>query len=270
MMYESQAGRVHVELDGPEGAPAVAFTHGGGLTGAMFDAQVAELASQYRTLTWDLPGHGRSEPLERKLDVPLVADGLVDVMDQVGLDEAVHVGQSLGSYVVQHAAIRHPDRVRAIASVGGLPIAEPMGRLELLAFRALTALSALLPERLIFARAASEKTVTDEAQQFFLESLEAMGKQQFLRMLGGQLDACAIQVDHPPAQPLLITHGEHEMPASLGAGNLAWHRAVPGSRYVEVPDAGHNANMDNPVAFNETLVAFVRDVFERSEHESAA
>ena len=270
MMYESQAGRVHVELRGPEGAPAVAFTHGGGLTGAMFDPQVDALASDYRTLTWDMPGHGRSERLARNLDVPLVADGLVDVMDQAGLDEAVHVGQSLGSYVAQHAAIRHPERVRAIASIGGLPIAEPMGRLELLGFRALTALSALLPEALIFARAASEKTVTDEARQFFLESLEAMGKQQFLRMLGGQLDACAIHVDHPPTQPLLITHGEHEMPASLVAGNRAWHRAVPGSRYVEVPDAGHNANMDNPEAFNEALVAFVRDVFERAVQESAA
>jgi len=251
---------IHYDVRGPSAAPAVVLTHGGGLNGAMFEPQLAALSDEFRVVTWDMPGHGRSAPLEANLDVPTVADQMIATMDAEGIAQAVAVGHSLGSFVVQHAALRHPERVSALVSIGGMPIDEPMGGLELFAFRAAASLSSLFPADFIFARSAQEKATTDDAQQFFLDSMRDMGKQQFLRMLGGQLDACAIDVTEPPQQPLLITHGEHEMPKSLVEANRRWHAAVPGSRYAEVPDAGHNANMDNPEAFNAVLLAFLRDV----------
>ncbi len=85
----------------------------------------------------------------------------------------------------------------------------------------------------------------------------AMGKKQFLRMLAGQLDVCKIIVDKPPQQPLFIVHGEHEMPKSLKRDNKKWHSSVPGSRYLEIPEAGHNANMDRPEIFNQELLDFL-------------
>jgi len=260
---------IHYDVHGPSGAPAVVLTHGGGLNGAMFEPQLPALGHDYRVVTWDMPGHGRSAPLNANLDVPTVADQMIAIMDAEEIAQAAAVGQSLGSFVVQHAALRHPERVSAIVSIGGMPIDEPMGGLELFAFRVAASLSALFPAGFIFARAAKEKAISEDARRFFHGSLRHMGKQQFLRMLGGQLDACAIDVAEPPQQPLLITHGEHEMPRSLSEANRRWHAAVPGSRYAEVPDAGHNANMDNPEAFNEILVAFLRDVT-APEHRSAA
>jgi pimeloyl-ACP methyl ester carboxylesterase len=251
---------IDYEVHGPTEAPGVVMTHGGGLNRAMFEPQLPALSDDFRVVTWDMPGHGRSAPLEANLDVPTVADQMIAIMAAEKIEQAVAVGHSLGSFVVQHAALRHPDRVNAIVSVGGMAIDEPMGGLELFAFRAAASLSSLFPADFIFARSAQEKATTDAARQFFHESMRDMGKEQFLRMLGGQLDACAIDVTEPPRQPLLITHGEHEMPKSLVEANRRWHAAVPGSRYAEVPDAGHNATMDNPEAFNEVLLAFLHDV----------
>ena len=260
MSAQSQIESIHYDVHGPSEAPAVVLTHGGGLNGAMFEPQLPALSDDYRVVTWDMPGHGGSAPLDANLDVPTVADQMITIMDAEEIAQAVAVGQSLGSFVVQHAALGHPERVSAIVSIGGMPIDQPMGGLELFAFRAAASLSSLFPADFIFARSAQEKATTEGARRFFHESLRSMGKQQFLRMLGGQLDACAIDVTEPPQQPLLITHGEHEMPKSLVEANRRWHAAVPGSRYAEVPDAGHNANMDNPEAFNAVLLAFLRDV----------
>ena len=43
---------------GPAGAPAIVFVHGTRLTGAMWSAQQAALADEFRTIAVDLPAHG--------------------------------------------------------------------------------------------------------------------------------------------------------------------------------------------------------------------
>ncbi len=261
MFFKTKTGLFYYEGHGPKGAPAVIFTHGGGLNSGMFKEQVSALKKKYRVITWDLQGHGRSAPLYGNLNVPKMADYLIGIMDEAGIDKAVVVGQSLGVYVNNHAALKYPDRVKAIVSIGGLPVDKPMSKIELFVFRILMAVSKLLPERLIFKRAAVEKAKTEEARQFFLESMNGMGKKQFLFMLAGQLDACDIKVDKAPSHSLFITNGEHEMPKSLIKANKQWHESVPGSRYYLIPGAGHNANMDNPKDFNRELADFLEEIW---------
>ena len=264
MFYNTKAGLIHYEVHGPKKALAVVMTHGGGLNKDMFQSQVKALQERYQVITWDLQGHGRSVPLKENLDVVDMADCLVGIMDEAGIDQAVLVGQSLGVFVNHHAALKYPERVAGIVSIGGMPVDKPMSKLELYVFKALMSVSKLLPESLIFQRAAKEKAKTEEARAFFLESMNQMGKTQFLRMLGGQLDACEIKIDSAPPHPLLITHGEHEMPKSLIKANKDWHASVPKSRYYQVPEAGHNANMDNPTAFNQQLEKFSTEVWDGS------
>ncbi len=80
-------------------------------------------------------------------------------------------------------------------------------------------------------------------------------------VVAGMLDGGSIQVPNPPRQPLLLTHGEHEMPKSVIKANQKWHASVPGSRYYEIPGAGHNGNMDNPEAFNQALQEFLDEIY---------
>jgi len=261
MYFKTKAGNIYYEVSGPQNAPAVVFTHGGGLNGDMFKSQVQALKDNYRVVTWDLQGHGRSAALENNLDVPEMADCLVGIMDEVGIGKAVLVGQSLGVYVSQHAALKYPHRVKAHVSIGGLPVEKPMSRVVLYGFKVLMSISRLFPEKMLFKRTAGEKATTEEAQEFFFDSLQQMGKRQFLLMLAGQLDACTIRVPGPPTQPLFIVHGEHEMPKALVKANKEWHRSVPGSWYLEIPGAGHNANMDKPEMFNRELLDFLENVW---------
>ncbi len=257
MFFQSDAGPIYYDLSGPRDRLGLIFTHGGGLNGHMFDAQVAALKHQYRTVIWDMQGHGRSMPLKENFDVPKMARCLMDMMHELQIQQAVLVGHSLGAWVSQLAAVKHPERVKALVSIAGGPIDKPIKKTEQLLYRISMAISRIIPENALFGWTAKQKTTTEQARIFFEKSLKQMGKKQFLLMLGGMLDAASIKVDQSYEQPLLITHGAHEMPKSVIRDNKDWHASVPGSDYFEIAGAGHNANMDKPEAFNQVLVDFL-------------
>jgi pimeloyl-ACP methyl ester carboxylesterase len=60
-------------------------------------------------------------------------------------------------------------------------------------------------------------------------------------------------------RPALIVHGDRD-DASIIEAARRLHRVMPASRYAVVPDAGHFAQYDNPVAFNRVLTEFLATV----------
>ncbi len=86
MFLKTKSGLIYYEVYGSQNAPAVIFTHGGGLNGGMFNAQITALKNNYRVITWDIQGHGRSAPLERSLDVVKMADYLVEIMKDIKIE----------------------------------------------------------------------------------------------------------------------------------------------------------------------------------------
>jgi len=259
MIYESNTGHIYYEVSGPENAPVIAFTHGAGLDHHMFDAQVSAFNGLYRVLTWDMAGHGRSARLSRDFEVTQMADCLIHLLDEIGAAKAVLAGQSLGSWISQYAAHKHPDRVAAIVSIGGTPLHQDMGKAFVLLQRMMMLVYRLIPEEAFLRGIARTNAVTPEAQRGFEESLLRMGRKQFEYVWRGMLKANA-GIPEAPGQPLLITLGENEstrMPRRISA---KWHASTPESHYQVLPKAGHNANQDNPAAFNRTMQSFLEEI----------
>ncbi len=95
---------------------AVVFSHGYLMDSAMFDPQVAALAPEYRVLTWDQRGFGRS----RAADSFTFWDSARDVLgllDHLGIERAVLAGMSQGGFVSLRAALLAPDRVRGLVLI---------------------------------------------------------------------------------------------------------------------------------------------------------
>ncbi len=111
-------------VDHGEGPPVV-FCHGFPELGFSWRHQVSALAAAgFRTLTPDMRGYGGSSRPERIQDysIATLCGDMVGLLDAAGLDDAIFIGHDWGSSVVWQLALRHPDRVRAVAGLS-VPVA---------------------------------------------------------------------------------------------------------------------------------------------------
>lgn len=100
---------------GGDGAPVV-FSHGYLMDSAMFDAQTAALAPEYRVITWDQRGFGGSRATGGFTYWDSARD-VLGLLDHLGVEQAVLAGMSQGGFVSMRAALMAPQRVRALVLI---------------------------------------------------------------------------------------------------------------------------------------------------------
>jgi pimeloyl-ACP methyl ester carboxylesterase len=106
-------GRISAMTAG-QGEPVVCL-HGLGGTKASFLPTIAALAGRYRVIAIDLPGFGDSDkPLTARYDSAYFADATLALLDELGLDRARLIGNSMGGRVAIEAGICAPDRVEQV------------------------------------------------------------------------------------------------------------------------------------------------------------
>jgi len=119
------------------GQPVV-FSHGWPLSSDAFEDQMFYLASRgYRCIAHDRRGHGRSSQPWTGNDMNTYADDLSELVQQLDLNNVIHVGHSTGGgevarYIARHGTKRvakavliasvPPLMLRTSANPGGLPI----------------------------------------------------------------------------------------------------------------------------------------------------
>jgi len=97
-----------------EGPPVLAL-HGLGGTKISMLPIVPALAPKHRVIIPDLPGHGESDkPVSAQYTPRNYARTVRKLMDALGVDRAIVIGNSLGGRVALELAVRSPDRVRAL------------------------------------------------------------------------------------------------------------------------------------------------------------
>lgn len=108
--------RIAYEVYG-SGDQVVVYLHGL-LLDANLNRPLAHALAEHghRVVLVDLPGHGRSDKPKHasahRMDA--YADDVVALLDDLGVDNAVIGGVSLGANVALHVAVRAPERVRGL------------------------------------------------------------------------------------------------------------------------------------------------------------
>jgi non-heme chloroperoxidase len=104
------------------GQPVV-FSHGWPLTADAFEDQMFFLASRgYRCIAHDRRGHGRSSQPWQGNDLDTYADDLAELVEELDLQNAVHVGHSTGGGEVARYIGRHgTKRVAKAVLIGAIP-----------------------------------------------------------------------------------------------------------------------------------------------------
>src|SRR3954447_14054011 len=115
-------GRVNV-IELGSGPPMV-FIHG--LSGSWQNwlEQLPVFAREHRVVAMDLPGFGRSPMPGEKISIPGFGRLVGALLDELGVERAVGIGNSMGGFIGAEIAIQHPERVErlALVSAAGLSI----------------------------------------------------------------------------------------------------------------------------------------------------
>lgn len=125
---EINGQQIYFEDTGGDG-PAVILAHGFLMDHEMFAPQVAALRDEYRVITWDERGFGRTTWDGKPFSYWDSAADCLGLLDHLGIDRAVVGGMSQGGFLSLRAALTAPDRVRGLILLdteSGVPAPETM------------------------------------------------------------------------------------------------------------------------------------------------
>lgn len=106
--------------DYPPTGPAIIFLHFSGANLMMWQRVVPWFQDQYRVILVDLRGHGKSDTPESGYHMDVMAEDVIGVVDQLGIDKAHIVGSSLGAEVGLSLAANYPERVISLILDGAM------------------------------------------------------------------------------------------------------------------------------------------------------
>lgn len=265
-------GLLYCEIAG-EGEPII-FLHGYTLDCRMWDPQFFEMAKKYRVIRYDLRGYGKSRaPIHIPYSHPT---DLVSLMNALKIQKAHVVGLSLGASEGVDFLAQYPDRLLSLTVAGGG--ISPMRSAE-------TATPELRAQRDTYRFHASAASA-EKWKKLGLNAYRQEWLPKLRSICGPNRDAIWPQVQHmveawagrqrltadyrtrvePPAFVRLTQSGRPQIPVLVIIGGYdrgnqascsALIRLVPDAKCVQLPTAGHLANMECPKEFNQALKQFL-------------
>jgi pimeloyl-ACP methyl ester carboxylesterase len=121
---------LHYHVQG-DGVPIV-FIHPPILTSETFNYQRESLSDEFRIVTFDIRGHGHSDPSKAPLTYPLIAEDMTRLLDALDIGPCFVCGYSTGATVALEAMLTYPARYRGGILLSGMSeISDPWNRARL-------------------------------------------------------------------------------------------------------------------------------------------
>jgi pimeloyl-ACP methyl ester carboxylesterase len=238
--------------------PAVIFSHGLFMDHTMFDPQVAALKDRWRCIAWDERGHGGTAgDTLAPFSYYDSADDLAALLAHLGIERAVLAGMSQGGFLSLRCALTHPEVVRALILIDTQAGCEDPANLEGYMQLAQNWASGGL----------------DDNTASFIESVilgngwagAAAWKAKWKATKGvnvlGCMDTLSTRDDITARLgeikvPALVIHGDADAAIELHLAK-ALTAGLPDAKLVEIPGAGHAANLTHPTLVNPAIEAFL-------------
>lgn len=209
--------------EGP-GEP-VLMIHGGLGSADVWNEQVAALALDRTVVVADSRGQGRSGRTAEPITYEAMAEDYVALLDRLGLGKVALVGWSDGGIIGLEIAIRHPERLA-----------------RLFVQAANTTPAGLVPPPRADAPRPELRHYDDVRDE--IHALWANEPHITDAELAG------IRV------PTVVAIGEHDEAVSI-AHDRAIAAAIPGARFLLLPDVGHAAVLEDPAGYTRAVLDFL-------------
>ncbi len=249
MAYINRDGVNIYYEDHGAGDKTILLSHGYSATSGMWVDQADFLKDEYRILTWDMRGHGRSD----SPDVPALysaqhtIEDMAAILDECQVDQAVVGGLSLGGYMSLAFNLDFGNRVVALMLFDTGPGYKKDS-----------------------ARDGWNQMANERALEFETKGLAALGAGEEVRIASHRsaqglahaargmlaqagdkviLSLASIQV------PTLVLVGDEDEAFIAPTDYMAIK--IPGAKKVTITGAGHASNIDQPESFNKAVQDFL-------------
>lgn len=250
--------QLHYEMSGT-GDPII-FIHPPLLTAEGFLYQRKQLSDHFQVLTFDSRGHGASHASERPPTIELMAEDIMKLMDELGIEKAYLCGYSTGAMVLFEALLTYPDRFLGGIVVSGMSemtdiynksrawLACRMAGSELfmkLLQKSVTYGNADNSETYQQLYDRSQSDAADDVCTYFKESLAY---------------SCTHRL-HNIQHPILLIYGQKDRTFARYSNVL--HDKLPNSSLYYIKDAKHQIPTKNASRMNDLIRLWVQSLAER-------
>jgi len=242
-----------------------------------YQYQIPHFARRYRVIAADMrSGIGPEDDFDR------LVDDVIELMDHLGVERFVAIGQSLGSAVALRLAMRFPDRV------AGLVLANPVARVSyehlglnrtsLIPLARTTTRYLPTPLSRALARTAwSPLSVwiydaSPGSEALIDYALYTGPRTTSPRVSGDRVD---LLKGHDLTEelwdvrvPALVVKGPHDVYCPVSWA-LEIADGLPNATYIPIPGTGHCSHISRPGAFNQAVESWLEKLLPAARAEGA-
>jgi 3-oxoadipate enol-lactonase len=257
MFVDADGCRIHVEVEGPEGAPAVVLSNSLGTNLHMWDGQAKALAKHFRVVRYDQRGHGKSDAPPPPYSLDRLGQDVLAILDHLGIKKAHFVGLSMGGvtgiWLGRHARDRFG---KLVLSNTGAKIGDAAlwnARIQTVLKDGMKGVVDAVLERWFTADFRKRQpAVVERVREMLLTTPPAgyAGCSAALRDMDERAGVSEIKA------PTLVIAGKHDPATPPESGEFIANR-VKDAKFV-VLDAAHLANLEQEAPYTDTLEKFLR------------
>jgi 3-oxoadipate enol-lactonase len=259
MKVKTNGIQINYELSGQQGAPAVVLSHSLGSSLEMWNPQIAALEPHYRVLRYDTRGHGGSEAPPQPYSLDQLGEDAGSLLDVLGIDAVHFVGLSMGGMIGQYLGLNHGNRLRSLVLCDTAALipseAQPVWqeRIDTARKNGLAALVESTLQRWFTPPYLDQNPPQVQLiRKLFLSTPLAgyIGCSEAIRNLDYLERLTEIKI------PTQIIVGRDD-PGTPVAAAQAMHKRITDSKLVVLDSAAHLSNVEQPEAFNQSLMKFI-------------
>lgn len=259
-------GYVHYEMAGPEKAPLLVLIHGAGSGYYAWDNNFYALAeSGFRVLRYDLYGRGLSDRPPGEYNLSFFIKQLNELTDALNINRPYSiVSVSMGAMIAIQQANEHPARVDKIVLID--PAAIDKGEVS---WVLRTPVLSDLLMTIYWAPRAVEKQMKEfyqpeKVKEYALKSETQLQFKGLRKAMHSTWVHCSKNMDDELRQmgshkkKILLLWGKND-PLTSVKSSVKYKKYIPHITYMEIDNAGHLANYEQPAVVNRMISAFLKN-----------